>query len=396
MKENMRRNIRLIFVIRAFKMFMVSMPVIVIFFQDLGLNYAEIFILQAIFSLGTVLFEVPSGYFADRYTRRLSIILGLWTNLVAWCVYSFAYGFWGLAVAEILLALSISFISGADTATLYDSLDAMGETDANLRQNSRSLAVGAFSEGVAGIIGGLLAVISLRAPLYGQAVVALFAIPFAYMLIEPPHKRDSSQHPWRAIAKVVRHSLHENSGVKWLILYNAGLATMTYTVVWLAQPYYEMAGVAIGWFGVIWFIKHLALATFGWKAENLANRFGSAPLLIALPVVGVCTYLIIALGFSPWLLPAFIGFEAIRGLCRPLISDRIHRLIDSDFRATVESVNGLIARLFFVVFGLGVGGLADRIGLQLTFVVSAAVYAVLLGAMLFAMRKRSILFMNGR
>ncbi len=396
MKENMRRNIRLIFIIRAFKAFMVSMPVIVIFFEDLGLNYAEIFILQGIFSLGTVIFEVPSGYFADRYTRRLSIILGLWTSLAAWCVYSFAYGFWELAVAEVLLALSISFISGADTATLYDSLDAMGETEANLRQNARGLAIGAFSEGIAGIIGGLLAVISLRAPLYGQVVVAIFAIPFAYMLIEPPHKRESSEHPWRAIAQVVRHSLHENSGVKWLILYNAGLATMTYTVVWLAQPYYEQAGIAIGWFGVIWFAKHMFLAGFGWKAEALSNRFGSAKLLIALPTVGVCTYLVIALGFSPWLLPAFIGFEAVRGLSRPLISDRIHRLIDSDFRATVESVNGLIARLFFIVFGLGVGAMADRIGLQRTFVISAIIYAVLLGSMLVAMRKRSILFINGR
>ena len=373
-------------------MFMISMPVIVIFFQDLGLSYAEIFALQGIFSLGSVLFEVPSGYFADEKTRRLSIIMGLWSSLIAWTVYSFSFEFWQLAIAELLLAVSYSFISGADVAMLYDSLAELGDEESNLQQNSRSLATGAFSEGVAGVIGGLLAIISLRAPIFGQIAVAAVAIPFGYMLVEPPIKRrESTQHPWRAISAVVKHALHENSGVKWLILYNAALSTMTYTVVWLAQPYYESSGIAIGYFGLIWFAKHVFLAGFGWKAESLKQRFGASKLLIALPSVGVVTYLVLALGFSPWLLPAFIGFEFVRGLGRPLISDRIHKLIDSEFRATVESVNGLIARLFFISFGMAVGFLSDAYGLQITFLISAVGYGALLGAMLIAMRKRSIL-----
>ena len=388
----MRRNIRLMYYIRALKMFMISMPVIVIFFQDLGLSYAEIFALQGIFSLGSVLFEVPSGYFADEKTRRLSIIMGLWSSLIAWTVYSFSFEFWQLAIAELLLAVSYSFISGADVAMLYDSLAELGDEESNLQQNSRSLATGAFSEGVAGVIGGLLAIISLRAPIFGQIAVAAVAIPFGYMLVEPPIKRrESTQHPWRAISAVVKHALHENSGVKWLILYNAALSTMTYTVVWLAQPYYESSGIAIGYFGLIWFAKHVFLAGFGWKAESLKQRFGASKLLIALPSVGVVTYLVLALGFSPWLLPAFIGFEFVRGLGRPLISDRIHKLIDSEFRATVESVNGLIARLFFISFGMAVGFLSDAYGLQITFLISAVGYGALLGAMLIAMRKRSIL-----
>ena len=392
MDNQMRRNIRLMYYIRALKMFMISMPVIVIFFQDLGLSYAEIFALQGIFSLGSVLFEVPSGYFADEKTRRLSIIMGLWSSLIAWTVYSFSFEFWQLAIAELLLAVSYSFISGADVAMLYDSLAELGDEESNLQQNSRSLATGAFSEGVAGVIGGLLAIISLRAPIFGQIAVAAVAIPFGYMLVEPPIKRrESTQHPWRAISAVVKHALHENSGVKWLILYNAALSTMTYTVVWLAQPYYESSGIAIGYFGLIWFAKHVFLAGFGWKAESLKQRFGASKLLIALPSVGVVTYLVLALGFSPWLLPAFIGFEFVRGLGRPLISDRIHKLIDSEFRATVESVNGLIARLFFISFGMAVGFLSDAYGLQITFLISAVGYGALLGAMLIAMRKRSIL-----
>ena len=41
------------------------MPIITIFYTEHGLSLHEVFLIQAIFSIAVVLFEVPSGYFAD-------------------------------------------------------------------------------------------------------------------------------------------------------------------------------------------------------------------------------------------------------------------------------------------------------------------------------------------
>lgn len=38
------------------------MPVVVLFFESRGLSMTQVFLLQSIFSLGIVLFEVPTGY----------------------------------------------------------------------------------------------------------------------------------------------------------------------------------------------------------------------------------------------------------------------------------------------------------------------------------------------
>ena len=53
------------------------MPIITIFYKENGLSMQEIFIIQACFSLAVVLFEVPTGYFADVVDRKKSIIIGM-------------------------------------------------------------------------------------------------------------------------------------------------------------------------------------------------------------------------------------------------------------------------------------------------------------------------------
>ncbi|RME62044.1 MAG: MFS transporter, partial [Candidatus Dadabacteria bacterium] len=52
------------------------MPVIVLFFKENGLSMKDVFILQALFSVAVVIFEIPSGYFSDVVGRRTTLIVG--------------------------------------------------------------------------------------------------------------------------------------------------------------------------------------------------------------------------------------------------------------------------------------------------------------------------------
>ncbi len=393
------RNIKLIRQIQVLKAFMVAMPVIVIYWQGLGYSFADIFLLQAVFSTTVVIIEVPSGYFADRKTRRMSIIAGLWIASLGWGVYSLSSELWHFAVGEVFLGVSVAFLSGADKALLYDSLIALGlDPEDDFRAILYGNNARAFGgEAIAGLIGGGLAIVSLRYPIIAQLAVASLSIPLGYRLVEPELIRhQDTTNPIRAIGRVVRHALHENSGVKWLILLNAVLGTLTYTFVWFAQPYYKEAGVAIALFGLLSAAKHGSLMMVSKMANGLILRFGADRVLVSLPIVGVLTYLILSLGFSFWLLPVMIGFEYVRGVSQPLLESRIHNLIESDFRATVDSVNGLVARLSFTVFGIGIGVLGDAVGVLKTLMFSAALYGVLAAAVMVAMQNRGILNVKRR
>ena len=96
-------NIWKLFVIKGSLWFMVIMPIIVLFFQDNGLNLFQIFTLQASYSLSLSLMEIPSGYAADIIGRKKTLILGCILAFIGFSLFSISYDFWWFLVAEILL-----------------------------------------------------------------------------------------------------------------------------------------------------------------------------------------------------------------------------------------------------------------------------------------------------
>ena len=378
MGEKMRRNVRLLAWLKFGHMFMLAMAVIVPYWNDLGLDQQAIYQLQTVFLLTVVVFEVPSGYFADRFGRRTSLIWGHAMWALGWSGYVFADTWFEFAIAEVVLGLGVGFTSGADGSLRYDSLLFMGDEERNLRESSRAVSWGSLGEGVAGLIGAALALISLRSPIIAQAIVSVAMTPIVLALTEAPYEKRSQVHtPWREIWHITKFTLHDNRALKWLVMYAASLSTMTYTAVWLMQPYYLEVGVGIAWFGALWFIKHLALAFFSHRAEAIRDRFGLRSLLIWLPIVGVATYLIIGASYTIWVLPIWIGFELLRGVQVPVMIDQMHQQTTSHIRATVMSVNGLVLRSFFAVFALLMGWVSGTWGIQATLLASAGIYGAL-------------------
>ena len=99
-----------------------------LFLLDAGLNNTEAFAANAAFTLGMVIFEVPTGVVADVQGRRFSFMLGALTLLVSTLLYLFMWStsapFLGWALASILLGLGFTFFSGATEAWLVDALHA--------------------------------------------------------------------------------------------------------------------------------------------------------------------------------------------------------------------------------------------------------------------------------
>src|SRR5262245_37901685 len=101
-----------------------------LFLLDAGLDNAEAFAANAFFSVGQVLFEVPTGVVADTRGRRFSFLLGAATLLLSTLLYLVMWQirapFIGWALSSMLLGLGFTFFSGATEAWLVDALRATG------------------------------------------------------------------------------------------------------------------------------------------------------------------------------------------------------------------------------------------------------------------------------
>ncbi len=105
-----------------------------IFLLDAGLSNLEAFAVNAFFTAGMVLFEVPTGIVADTRGRRTSYLLGTVTlsgsTLLYVLLWQTGAPFWQWAVVSILLGLGFTFFSGAVDAWLVDALTETGFTGA--------------------------------------------------------------------------------------------------------------------------------------------------------------------------------------------------------------------------------------------------------------------------
>jgi MFS family permease len=90
----------------------------------LKFDYSRMFILEAIFSVAMMLLEVPTGVVADRWGRKVSLLLGSLFLALAFFAFGIFRAFWVLAVAEVVCAVGMTFVSGADKAFLYEFLAA--------------------------------------------------------------------------------------------------------------------------------------------------------------------------------------------------------------------------------------------------------------------------------
>jgi len=84
-------NIWKLNLIQAFRWFMLIMPVIVLFYKENGLSMQDLMVLQALYSLALVIFEVPSGYFSDSICRRNSLVVGTVLCTFGFVIYSLSH-----------------------------------------------------------------------------------------------------------------------------------------------------------------------------------------------------------------------------------------------------------------------------------------------------------------
>lgn len=144
--------------------------IIALFFLAKGLSYADIAVVFGVFSVAGFLFEIPTGFFGDKFGRRASVIAGLLTMTVTTLVWTQLQTVWQFAGFAAVWMLGISFISGSLEAYIYDYLLGVKKTDLYDDVISLSGSVNYSAAAVGSIVGAFLFSINQNYPYYLLAV----------------------------------------------------------------------------------------------------------------------------------------------------------------------------------------------------------------------------------
>jgi MFS transporter, DHA3 family, tetracycline resistance protein len=108
---------------RAFFIQMVFTLNAIYYVTQADLNALQLVLIGTIMEVSVLLFEMPTGLFADHYGRKKSLAIGTLVIGLAHILEGSMPDFWAIALASALWGVGWTFISGAEQAWIADELD---------------------------------------------------------------------------------------------------------------------------------------------------------------------------------------------------------------------------------------------------------------------------------
>lgn len=348
-------------------------PIIAIFMKDLGLSLTQFYLLQTIYSFSIVIFEIPTGYFADIKGRKNSLIVGSVFLTIAIIVYSISYSFLQFVFAEILWGIGFAFLSGSGSALVFDTLLNLGKGTDYKKIEGKAFFFGRIISIFATIIGSYMAIVFLRLPFIAMIPFFIIMIFVAISFEEPPlQKRIYEANYLKQFNEILKESMR-NRETRWLILYSGLVNGFGILVFWGLQPLMDKLSIPIGYYG--WYFAVLALITaivakYAFALEKLIGRKKSLSILGFM--IGIPS-LLIGLFPSTWILSLMLFVEIAWAFQLPIIKDYLNIVVNSKKRATILSISSFLGWLIVGVYSPIFGFIADNLSIEISFIISGIV-----------------------
>ncbi len=293
--------------------------------------------LSASFAIMQFLFGPIMGSLSDRYGRRPVLLISVGFMALGYLVMAIASSIWLLLAARLVTGITAATNS---TAAAY-----IADITPPENRGARFGLIGAcFGVGfvLGPLIGGLVAVIDIRAPFYAAAALALANLIFGALIL-PETVTDATRRPFSlgranplgALMAVTRLPQLRLPLLVFLIL---GIAMNVYPAVWayFGQARFgwstTMVGISLAVYGICFAVGQALLVgplirRFG---EQRAAYLGMWVDVVTLTALGLVTFGPLALAITP--------ITALGGVVTPALQALISRDIAPDAQGEVQGV----------------------------------------------------------
>lgn len=349
-------------------------PIFFLFEKSAGLTFFELALLEAIFAVTIVFFEIPSGAFADKYGRKNSMIISLTFATISYVFYSFGFSFFAFLIAQILGGIGAAFASGATDALLYDTLTEEKQASLFPSKAGRGLVFAWAGLGIAGLIGGWLAGFDLVYPIRASLIATIITFFVVLLFMEPKRKKAKS------IAKVQIDSwkfIMEHKQLKYLIIYMwLVFAIPVSAIMVFYQNHAVDLGLPIALFGSVFLLRTGAGASGSYLASWVDKKIKTYNFLLYALIILAFIMFLLAFGNLFWFLFGLFWFEFVAGIVIVLLPNEINKRVKSDKRATVLSF-GSLGRQIVIAALMPIAGLVGTLYSFTTVTIFAGVLMII-------------------
>ena len=332
-------------------------------YQRCGLTAGDILRLEVFFAVALTILGIAGAHFADRTSKRRSLLIGIVTYAAGIIQYAFATNFSDLMIAELLIAVALAFQSGAESALVYDSLLETGRKDEHQRVQRITLFV-------VTMIGCLCSVLSKKvaeyagdsaAPLLGSLMI-LGAFPIVWGMKEPnPYDREKRAVHLSDLLAASKEAFRKGSTLRCLIVFAGSLLALSSAGMPLLQPLYAERGIdpaMLGWVvGGVNVLSVLCLIFFQRAEKALCGIHANTLFALIVGMMYLLLGLVPGIGSLILILPLFW----VKGVFEVFFVDEFNKLVtDSTQRATMNALFRTTGRVTSVAVLIGLSFVVEH------------------------------------
>ncbi len=369
------------------------------------LNPLQLVLVGTVLEGTSFLFQIPTGVLADVFSRRLSVIIGMFLIGVGFVLEGSIPRFETILAAQVLWGLGYTFVSGAEEAWIADEVGEEHVGQVYLRGSQLGL-VGAL---VGAIVSVGLASIRINLPIVLGGVFYIVLGVFLVFVMPEHNFRPTVQEErssWQAMGDTLLKGgqLVRRSSILITILVIAGFYGMSsegfdrlsaahfllnfqFPSLWQFKP--------VVWFGIISIggrILSIGATEVVRRRLDMTNHLAIARVLFAMNALLIASVVTFGLaGNFPVALIAFWSASVLRSMSNPIYTAWLAQSIDPKVRATVLSMSGQVDALGQIAGGPAIGVIGNIVSIRAAIVTAGAVLSPVLVLFVRTMRRNESL-----
>ena len=370
-------------------------PFLILFFREMGLSFLEIGTLISVREIATNILELPTGFIADLYGRRMSMVLSMVSYLASFMVFYLFPNFFVYMIAMVAFAFGEAFRTGTHKAMILEYLRLNDMMDIKVDYYGATRAASQMGSAINALIAAFLVFYSGSYRIVFLASVIPYLLNLVNLSTYPKNldgelKTSQKSETFRAFFGIFKNR-DSFRGVLNSSLYDAFFKVV--------QEYLQpiLKAMALGLpvmvtlnrdqrtavlVGTVYFIIYFATSYASKNAGNVSKKFGNEARALNYSyllgaVLIIFSGLFQRLGIQLAAVAVFFLLFVLENFRRPVNISYISDTIDHKTMASGLSVESQLKTLLMAILAPVIGFLADRLGVGLALILAGLLMAAL-------------------
>lgn len=363
MKLKLLRNIKLDYISTFITNLNMQSCIWVLYLTYCNMTLLQIGLLEGIYHITSMICEIPSGAWADLVGRKRSMLISRVCITISCIIMLFSRNFWGFALSFVIQALGNAFTSGSEEALVYDSLKCIDKEDDFIKVNGRLNMLIEVSQAIATVVGGVLAEYSYVWCYVACVVIALLSLVPVVFMTEPPILEERTEQ-LTGMALVKNHFkvsyqvLNNDVRIMKIIMFYSLIFASHVLLFFYSQQYFYDCGYNKIQISIVFLFAGIISCLGALASDYLYQKLDDKIAFLSAVIIALT---MVCYGFNIPILAivVFIISNFFNAVLYPVESECLNRLIPSEQRATLISINSMFFSIMMIVMFPIAGMLAD-------------------------------------